>query len=113
MTANREALTDRNHRIAKLAAARVVERVDRYREQLGIRPWESKELSPDDALRTFAEIADDPIAWGELVQAERQLFHLTEDRIPKRLYQEAAAMWEKLQRKGVPPTVEEEDARTA
>jgi hypothetical protein len=110
MTANREALVDRNKRLAHLAAERVVARIDTYRERLGIRPWEGPELTPDESMRAFAEIVDDPVAWAKLVEAERQLFHLTPDRVPKRLWREATAMFEKMKTKGVPP--EENDDGT-
>jgi hypothetical protein len=94
---NTEALPERNKRIAKLAAARVVERIERFRKQLGVRPWEGPELTPEQADAAFALVVDDPEVWRQLVAAERELFHLSPDRVPKRLYQEVAHMFERQQ----------------
>jgi len=107
----REPIVERNQRIAKLAAERVIDRIEKFRDQLGVRPWEGAEMTPEESLAAFAEIVDDPQAWTQLIDAERQLYHLTPDRAPKRLIQEASAMYEKLQKNGRPaplPETEEE-----
>ncbi len=109
---NTEALSERNQRIAKLAAARVVERIERFRKRLGVRPWEGPELTPAQALDAFALVVDDPEAWRQLVAAERELFHLTPDRVPKRLYQEVAHMFERYEKRPAGRAAEEESDAT-
>lgn len=96
----KESLVDTQKRIARLAAAQVIEQRKRIRDALRVRPWEAAELSPEASLEAFAEIVDDPLAWGQLVQAERQLFHLTEDVAPKELVIEARRLYARLQERG-------------
>ena len=98
MSAQKEPLNVRNHRIAKLAAERIVEQVEKMRTHLGIRPWEGEALTPQEADEAFRQIVDDPEAWAELVRAEQQLYHLTDERAPKRLVREAQSIYARLRR---------------
>ena len=95
-----EDLPTRNHRIAKIAAERVIDRIEKMRDHLGVRPWEAPTLTAEESLEAFRAIVDDPEAWTQLIDAERQLFHLTPDRAPRRLIAEARQMYKRMQTMG-------------
>ena len=108
----RESTVDHKKRIAKIVAERTVQRILRLREKMDIHPWEEGgEMSPQERLAQFSLTVDDELFWSQLVTADRQLFHLTPDRIPKRLWQESVALYKRAQEKHLPaeaPPVEAE-----
>jgi len=96
-----EGLVERKKRLAKMAAERTVEKIEKIRDHLNIHPWNAGgEATPDEALSSFSQMVADPDAWAELIAHERRLWHLTPDRAPRRLVREVADMYERYLAKG-------------
>jgi hypothetical protein len=108
----REGIVEHKKRLAKMAAERTVEKIEKIRKHLNIHPWNAGgEATPDEALMSFSQMMNDLPAWVELIAHERRLWHLTPDRAPRRLVREVADMTERYLAKGGVvqpfPTVEE------
>ena len=80
-----ENLVEKNKRISKLVAKGETDRIVTLREEMGIIPWEGKKLTEDEKQELFEKIVVDETAVKEVVDRERQIWHLSPDRNPIRL----------------------------
>jgi hypothetical protein len=83
-----ENLVEKNRRITKLVGIAETNRILKLRDEMDIVPWEGKKLTEDERQDLFEKIVVDEIAVKEIVDRERQLWHLSPDRNPKRLRKE-------------------------
>lgn len=98
--AERESVVDRKKRLAKEAALRVIERGKLLREQLAPKPWRGDELAPEDSLKLYEMMMNDPAAMADLIQRDLKVFRLNNQPhivITKRLWQEDVEMYAKAQ----------------